>query len=96
MAGFSLTLVKVDDQLKDLFMAPAEIAARVFWRYCDLDFSPLSDTAHTESLVRVVFVLCAQKAECGAASIPSRLINHRLRLRLLRLPLALSDGTPCS
>jgi dihydroxyacetone kinase-like protein len=30
MAGFSLTLVKVDDQLKDLFMAPAEIAARVF------------------------------------------------------------------
>jgi dihydroxyacetone kinase len=30
MAGFSLTLVKVDEQLKDLFMAPAEIAARVF------------------------------------------------------------------
>jgi dihydroxyacetone kinase-like protein len=30
MAGFSLTLVKVDDLLKDLFMAPAEIAARVF------------------------------------------------------------------
>jgi dihydroxyacetone kinase-like protein len=30
MAGFSLTLVKVDDHLKDLFMAPAEIAARVF------------------------------------------------------------------
>ncbi len=30
MAGFSLTLVKVDDRLKDLFMAPAEIAARVF------------------------------------------------------------------
>jgi dihydroxyacetone kinase-like protein len=30
MAGFSLTLVKVNDQLKDLFMAPAEIAARVF------------------------------------------------------------------
>jgi dihydroxyacetone kinase-like protein len=30
MAGFSLTLVKVNDQLKDLFMAPAEIATRVF------------------------------------------------------------------
>jgi dihydroxyacetone kinase-like protein len=30
MAGFSLTLVKVNDQLKDLFMAPAEVAVRVF------------------------------------------------------------------
>ena len=30
MAGFSLTLVKVDDNLKSLFMAPAEVAARVF------------------------------------------------------------------
>jgi len=30
MAGFSLTLVKVDDQLKDLFLAPAEIAIRTF------------------------------------------------------------------
>jgi len=30
MAGFSLTMVKVDDNLKKLFMAPAEIAVRVF------------------------------------------------------------------
>mgnify|MGYP001168733127 FL=1 len=30
MAGMSITLCKVDDQLKDLFMAPAEIPIRVF------------------------------------------------------------------
>jgi dihydroxyacetone kinase-like protein len=30
MEGFSLTLVKVDEELKDLFMAPAEVAVRVF------------------------------------------------------------------
>ena len=30
MAGCSLTLVKVDDELKELFAAPAEIAARIF------------------------------------------------------------------
>ena len=30
MAGASLTLVKLDDELKELFSAPAEIAVRVF------------------------------------------------------------------
>ncbi len=30
MAGASLTLVKLDDELKELFAAPAEIAARIF------------------------------------------------------------------
>ncbi len=30
MAGMSITLCKVDDQLKELFMAPAEIPIRVF------------------------------------------------------------------
>jgi dihydroxyacetone kinase-like protein len=30
MAGASVTLVKVDDELKGLFEAPAEIPARVF------------------------------------------------------------------
>jgi dihydroxyacetone kinase-like protein len=30
MAGASVTLVKLDDELKELFEAPAEIAARVF------------------------------------------------------------------
>jgi hypothetical protein len=30
MAGASVTLVKLDDELKELLSAPAEIAARVF------------------------------------------------------------------
>lgn len=30
MAGASITLVRLDDELKDLFSAPAEIAARIF------------------------------------------------------------------
>ena len=30
MAGASLTLCKVDDELKRLFLAPAEVAIRVF------------------------------------------------------------------
>ncbi len=30
MAGCSITLVKLDDELKELFAAPAEIAARIF------------------------------------------------------------------
>jgi len=30
MAGCSLTLIKLDDELKELFAAPAEIAARIF------------------------------------------------------------------
>jgi len=30
MAGMSITLCKVDDQLKELFTAPAEIPIRVF------------------------------------------------------------------
>jgi hypothetical protein len=30
MAGAHLTLLKVDDELKDLLMAPAEISYRVF------------------------------------------------------------------
>jgi phosphoenolpyruvate---glycerone phosphotransferase subunit DhaK len=30
MAGASVTLVKLDDELKELLEAPAEIAARVF------------------------------------------------------------------
>jgi dihydroxyacetone kinase-like protein len=30
MAGYSLTLVKVDDELKKYFMAPAETAIRIF------------------------------------------------------------------
>ena len=30
MAGMSITLCKVDDELKDLLLAPAEIPIRVF------------------------------------------------------------------
>ncbi len=30
MAGCSLTLVKLDDELKELLAAPAEIAMRIF------------------------------------------------------------------
>jgi phosphoenolpyruvate---glycerone phosphotransferase subunit DhaK len=30
MAGCSLTLVKLDDELKELLVAPAEIAMRIF------------------------------------------------------------------
>ena len=30
MAGFSLTLVKLDNEIKELLAAPAEIAVRVF------------------------------------------------------------------
>ena len=30
MAGFSLTLVKLDDELKELLAAPAEVAIRTF------------------------------------------------------------------
>ncbi|MGB4483173.1 MAG: dihydroxyacetone kinase subunit DhaK, partial [bacterium] len=30
MAGFSLTLLKVDDEIEDLLLAPAEIPIRVF------------------------------------------------------------------
>jgi dihydroxyacetone kinase len=30
MAGFSLTLVKLDKEIEDLLNAPAEIAIRVF------------------------------------------------------------------
>ena len=30
MAGMSLTLVRLDDELEDLLSAPAEVAARVF------------------------------------------------------------------
>jgi dihydroxyacetone kinase-like protein len=30
MAGCSVTLVRLDDELESLFAAPAEIAARVF------------------------------------------------------------------
>ena len=30
MAGFSVTLVKLDDELKEVFSAPAEIAVSVF------------------------------------------------------------------
>ena len=32
MAGASLTLVKLDDELNALFDAPAEVAVRIFWR----------------------------------------------------------------
>jgi dihydroxyacetone kinase-like protein len=30
MAGASVTLVRLDDELKELFAAPAEIAMRIF------------------------------------------------------------------
>ena len=30
MAGASMTLVRLDDELKDLLSAPAEIAVRIF------------------------------------------------------------------
>jgi dihydroxyacetone kinase-like protein len=30
MAGASLTLCKVDDELKRLFLAPAEVSIRIF------------------------------------------------------------------
>ena len=32
MAGASITLVKLDDEIEELLDAPAEVPIRVFWR----------------------------------------------------------------